>query len=124
PEITVPLATYTSWNLRDPWIGAPDQRVSFEGSYLPFPKSAAESRKLGDSRKSIGERYSSREDYISRYAKAVDDLIKQRWVLPEDRETLLHRGDRKSTRLNSSHQIISYAVFCLKKKINKTKNNQ
>src|SRR5215216_7513551 len=25
-------------------------------------------------------------------------------------------GDRKSTRLNSSHQIISYAVFCLKKK--------
>src|SRR5258708_26665911 len=27
------------------------------------------------------------------------------------------RLDRKSTRLNSSHQIISYAVFCLKKKI-------
>src|SRR5258708_9384920 len=30
-------------------------------------------------------------------------------VVPEAR-------DRKSTRLNSSHQIISYAVFCLKKK--------
>src|SRR5258708_13264202 len=29
-------------------------------------------------------------------------------------------GDRKSTRLNSSHQIISYAVFCLKKKNNST----
>src|SRR5947208_6111412 len=29
------------------------------------------------------------------------------------------RQDRKSTRLNSSHQIISYAVFCLKKKIDK-----
>src|SRR5258708_20407584 len=27
-----------------------------------------------------------------------------------------HARDRKSTRLNSSHQIISYAVFCLKKK--------
>src|SRR5207244_13363902 len=27
--------------------------------------------------------------------------------------------DRKSTRLNSSHQIISYAVFCLKKKSNR-----
>src|SRR5258708_18706996 len=26
------------------------------------------------------------------------------------------RSDRKSTRLNSSHQIISYAVFCLKRK--------
>src|SRR5258708_14967479 len=28
----------------------------------------------------------------------------------------IRRRDRKSTRLNSSHQIISYAVFCLKKK--------
>src|SRR2546426_7959836 len=27
-----------------------------------------------------------------------------------------HTGDRKSTRLNSSHLVISYAVFCLKKK--------
>src|SRR5258708_31643251 len=35
-------------------------------------------------------------------------------------ETMLARiGDRKSTRLNSSHQIISYAVFCLKKKKNR-----
>src|SRR5207244_10240103 len=31
-------------------------------------------------------------------------------------ETLEFAADRKSTRLNSSHQIISYAVFCLKKK--------
>src|SRR5437870_13101000 len=29
---------------------------------------------------------------------------------------LVERGDRKSTRLNSSHVAISYAVFCLKKK--------
>src|SRR2546426_4752021 len=28
----------------------------------------------------------------------------------------LPKGDRKSTRLNSSHLVISYAVFCLKKK--------
>src|SRR5438034_7719677 len=28
----------------------------------------------------------------------------------------IHGGDRKSTRLNSSHTVISYAVFCLKKK--------
>src|SRR5438034_5778751 len=28
----------------------------------------------------------------------------------------LPKGDRKSTRLNSSHTVISYAVFCLKKK--------
>src|SRR2546430_9536828 len=31
-------------------------------------------------------------------------------------QSLLQVGDRKSTRLNSSHSQISYAVFCLKKK--------
>src|SRR5258708_31003833 len=35
------------------------------------------------------------------------------------KQRLFPTEDRKSTRLNSSHQIISYAVFCLKKK---TKN--
>ena len=34
------------------------------------------------------------------------------------------RGDRKSTRLNSSHDQISYAVFCLKKKKKKTKKKK
>src|SRR2546422_7180404 len=33
-------------------------------------------------------------------------------------------GDRKSTRLNSSHGYISYAVFCLKKKKKKKKNSE
>src|SRR2546422_2528549 len=33
-------------------------------------------------------------------------------------------GDRKSTRLNSSHGYISYAVFCLKKKKNKKRPKQ
>jgi hypothetical protein len=92
PEITVPLATYASWNLRDSSIGAPDQRVSFEASYIPFPRTSAEREKSGDPRKSIAERYSGREDYLSRYAKALDELVKQRWILTEDRETMLHRG--------------------------------
>src|SRR5258708_24000421 len=41
--------------------------------------------------------------------------------LPRERHTGHTRDgiDRKSTRLNSSHQIISYAVFCLKKKKNR-----
>src|SRR5947208_6319133 len=37
-------------------------------------------------------------------------------VAPQVVADLGGRADRKSTRLNSSHQIISYAVFCLKKK--------
>src|SRR5256885_9680804 len=38
-------------------------------------------------------------------------------VPPIVHEVLRSPGDRKSTRLNSSHLVISYAVFCLKKKI-------
>src|SRR5207244_10826091 len=49
-----------------------------------------------------------------------DRLLRRRppWpsVLRPLRSDKGRRTDRKSTRLNSSHQIISYAVFCLKKK--------
>src|SRR5258708_21805249 len=41
--------------------------------------------------------------------RALKNLVRQL-------DGALGRRDRKSTRLNSSHQIISYAVFCLKKK--------
>lgn len=95
PEITVPLATYASWNLRDASIGAPDQRVSFEASYFPFPKTAVERQKSGDPRRSVEERYSGREDYLSRYAKAVDELVQQHWILPEDRDAQLKRAEQE-----------------------------
>src|SRR5437588_12103905 len=36
---------------------------------------------------------------------------------PKSRKSLSSGKDRKSTRLNSSHTVISYAVFCLKKKM-------
>jgi hypothetical protein len=97
PEITIPLATYASWNLRDPSIGASDQRVAFEVSDIPFPKTTEGRQTTGDPRRSIAERYSSREDYFVRYSKALDNLIQQRWILPDDRESLLHRGEQEWT---------------------------
>src|SRR5438132_6079940 len=39
-----------------------------------------------------------------------------RHIAPSAEETVQMLRDRKSTRLNSSHTVISYAVFCLKKK--------
>jgi hypothetical protein len=95
PELSAPLATYASWNLRDPSIGAPDQRVSFEASYLPFAKTAADRQNTGDPRKSVAERYTSHEDYITRYATALDALVKQRWILAEDRDAVLQRGEQE-----------------------------
>src|SRR5258705_3392315 len=47
-----------------------------------------------------------------------DDLVEE--CVQAVEHFLLVEGDRKSTRLNSSHLGISYAVFCLKKKQNET----
>src|SRR5438132_6969700 len=44
--------------------------------------------------------------------------------LEHARKQTLRIEDRKSTRLNSSHTVISYAVFCLKKKKEKQQNNE
>jgi hypothetical protein len=93
PEMSVPLATYTGWNLRDRSIGAPEQRVSFEGSYLAFPRTSAERQKTGDPRRAVAERYASRQDYLKRYGREVDELVKQRWILEEDRTGLMRRGE-------------------------------
>src|SRR2546426_4516675 len=60
---------------------------------------------------------------ISLGGAGVDDVAgrkrHQRRSVTDDRRAVVHhdaRVDRKSTRLNSSHLVISYAVFCLKKK--------
>ncbi len=95
PELTVPLATYTGWSLRDPSIGAPDQRCAFVGSYILFARTAEERKKSGDPRKSIAERYASREDYMTRFTKALDELVAARWILAEDRAAMLQIGERE-----------------------------
>jgi hypothetical protein len=92
PELQVPLATYTGWNLRDPSIGAPEQRVSFLGSWIPLAKTAEERKKSGDPRLSITERYKSQEEYMNKFEQAAKKLIEQRFLLQEDLPAILERG--------------------------------
>src|SRR5699024_11944327 len=49
-------------------------------------------------------------------------VLEERPLIIERLLHLVNFGDRKSTRLNSSHVSISYAVFCLKKKKNAAKS--
>src|SRR5687768_17721499 len=61
--------------------------------------------------------YSSVEKYIRDAEKDnKPELVKLWSTMKEDEQKHLKMLDRKSTRLNSSHGYISYAVFCLKKK--------
>src|SRR2546428_2393819 len=57
-------------------------------------------------------------DEQRRCRQSEEDPIPERHVI----DKLPERPDRKSTRLNSSHDQISYAVFCLKKKKKKQTN--
>jgi len=95
PELQVPLATYTGWNLRDPSIGLADLRLSFYGSFIPFAKTAAERTQSGDPRLSVAERYVSRDEYMGKFAEAAMKLVHERFLLGEDVPALLERGKRE-----------------------------
>src|SRR6266511_4475237 len=60
--------------------------------------------------------FRSRTEPCNRLAGADDQVLPARGSSPARRTDQPEPGDRKSTRLNSSHVKISYAVFCLKKK--------
>jgi hypothetical protein len=95
PELQVPVATYTAWNYRAPEIGAPWARISFLGAYLGLPRTAADRQRSGDPRKSLEERYASREAYLERYAAAARELVKQRFLLEEDVSAIVERGGQE-----------------------------
>ncbi len=95
PDVAVPLATYTGWNLRDPKIGAPEELFSMAGSFLPFPRTKAERAKNGDPRRSIEERHSSRADYLGKVEAAARDLVGGGYVLESDVPKLLDRAARQ-----------------------------
>ena len=92
PQLEVPLATYTGWNLRHPKIGMPNERVSFLGSYFPLPKTKADAEAAGDPREAIAERYPSREEYLMKFREAANRLADDRFLLKDDVEAIAQRA--------------------------------
>ncbi len=84
PDVTVPLATYTGWNFRQPSIGAPHRIVPLLGSYVPLSRTQPEREAQRDPRPSIAERYRSREAYMSLINEATAALVTERLLLEED----------------------------------------
>ena len=83
PDIAVPLATYTGWNLyKAPFPEG--ELCDRDGSYLPFANDQAEQEAKGDPRDAVRSRYWSKEDYVGKVEAAAQDLVKARLLLPED----------------------------------------
>jgi hypothetical protein len=86
PQISVPLATHTGWNLRHPDIGGSAQLLVFAGATIPFAWTRGDREAARDPRPSIEERYPSRDAYLARVREAGAALAGQRYLLGEDIE--------------------------------------
>lgn len=84
PAITVPVATYTSWNLRNASAGAAGELLALQGSYIPFPLSREARLAAKDPRPSLTERYHSYDEYERLYLEAAERLVGRRYLLEED----------------------------------------
>ncbi|HVQ75173.1 MAG TPA: alpha/beta hydrolase domain-containing protein [Candidatus Binatia bacterium] len=94
PEIRVPLATHAGWSLRHKDIGGEEQLLVFAGATVPFARTPREREASCDPRPSIEERYSSRDDYLTRVRAAALELAGRGHLLPEDVELSVAAGAR------------------------------
>lgn len=94
PEVAVPLATYTGWNLFRAEFGPTDVLSSMQGSYIPFARTRAARDRMGDPRRSIAERYASREEYVGRVSTAALALVDDGYLLAEDLSPILTQAGR------------------------------
>jgi len=84
PAIQVPIATFAGWNYRSREIGSPDQFDGEAGSIYPFARTLSEKAATGDSRNSIEERYSSRDQFLGKTIMAARQLVADGFVLAVD----------------------------------------
>ena len=92
PFVEVPIATYSGWNFRTPAMGSADQLSGEAGSFYPFARTRAERTTGTDSRRSIEERYSSRDQYLGKIIAAARRLAAEGLWLPEDLPDLVDQA--------------------------------
>ena len=92
PDLAVPLGTHTGWSLRQEGEGIPDS-CGQHGQFIPFAFSRAERRAAGDPRPSINERYPTHNHYVNAISRAAHKLVRQRFLLNEDRSRIVERAD-------------------------------
>ena len=97
PDLTVPVTTYTGWNLRDASIGNIDLFIGITGGLVGWTLGlpATDRKSSGDPRLSIAERYSSREEFLRQVEAEARALIDERYMLEEDLERVVQRAGSK-----------------------------
>ena len=93
PELAVPLGTYTGWNVTVPQLKELRYLSGLIGGFEPFPLTREQRHNTGDTRLSLAERYTGRQDYLDRVKRAADDLVRQRFMRGEDVPSVLERAE-------------------------------
>lgn len=91
PEVAVPVATHTGWNLRSTTAGAEHELVSLAGSFIPFATTQFDREAAGDPRLSLEERYGTLDEYLSRLTAQARSLEAAGYLLPADVERIVSR---------------------------------
>ncbi len=107
PELSVPLATYTGWNLFNARSGPANVLSSMQGSYIPLLRTRAERERAGDPRLSIEERYRDKDHYVSLVSKAAQELVDQRFLLSEDVARIVGNAGRHWDYIGSTATLSS-----------------
>jgi hypothetical protein len=92
PEIAVPLGTHTGWNVSTFPVGGLRYLAGLVGAFEPFARTRAERAEVGDSRRSIEERYSSRRAYLDRVRRSATQLARDRFLLRADVDRVVERA--------------------------------
>ncbi len=90
-EVAVPLATYTGWSLRNREVGAENDLVGLNGSYIPFATTREKRDATGDPRLSIQERYGTLGAYRERLETTCRSYVESGYLLEEDVAPLIER---------------------------------
>jgi hypothetical protein len=93
PDVSVPVATNTGWNFRSESVGGTKEIYNLLGSYIPFAMTKAERDARKDPRPSIAEHYRDRDDYLAKLRTAAQEMVKGRYLLSEDVENVIKRGE-------------------------------
>src|SRR5688572_2815168 len=94
PEVAVPLGTYTGWNVTIPQLNELRYLSGLVGGFEPFARTKAQRLANGDSRLSIAERYSGRQEYLDKVRRAANDLVRQRFLRADDVPAVLQSAER------------------------------
>ena len=95
PFVAVPEATLTGWNTRTPEFGG-DDLCDLLGSMIPLPRTAAAAKANHDPRPGLDQLYKDRADYVRKVTEAVQELQRQRLILPEDAEVIIREAQQMS----------------------------